>query len=323
MDCRNNEWADFHCCFCYDIQCTCTFADFPMPIAFLNRACDVMCFCKNHVQAIRKRSNFRLRSAKLPDPLSVRHVRRRRQTAFDAYYRTKTASQTDFNGDSYYYETNQQGDVTVFYKITYNATTKALSATRVASYEYDAWGNVTYSTGTMAKINPLKYRGYYHDAESGFYYLQSRYYDPAIGRFVNADLPEYTALSATDIAESNLFTYCKNDPINRVDFDGNWSLPNWAKIAIGAAAIAIGVIATAATGGAAAPVLVASLKIAATSAAVGAVSGASISAVSHRVSTGSWKGAGEAAVNGAIDGAVDGFKCGRFVCWSNFYNCCC
>ena len=90
------------------------------------------------------------------------------------YYRTKTASQTDFNGDSYYYETNQQGDVTGLYKITYDAATKSLSATRVASYEYDAWGNVTYSIGTMAKLNPLKYRGYYHDAESGFYYLQSR-----------------------------------------------------------------------------------------------------------------------------------------------------
>ena len=101
------------------------------------------------------------------------------------YYRTKAAGQADFDGDSYYYETNQQGDVTGLYKITYDAATKALSATRVASYEYDAWGNVTYSTGTMAKINPLKYRGYYHDAESGFYYLQSRYYDPAIGRFVN------------------------------------------------------------------------------------------------------------------------------------------
>ena len=84
------------------------------------------------------------------------------------YYRSKAAGQADFDGDSYYYETNQQGDVTGLYKITYNATTKALSATRVASYEYDAWGNVTYSTGTMAKINPLKYRGYYHDAESGF-----------------------------------------------------------------------------------------------------------------------------------------------------------
>lgn len=73
------------------------------------------------------------------------------------YYRSKTAGQTDFNGDSYYYETNQQGDVTGLYKITYDAANKALSATRVASYEYDAWGNVTYSTGTIAKINPLKY----------------------------------------------------------------------------------------------------------------------------------------------------------------------
>ena len=97
------------------------------------------------------------------------------------YYRTKAASQADFDGDSYYYETNQQGDVTGLYKITYDASTKALTATRVASYEYDAWGNVTYSTGTMAKTNPLKYRGYYYDAETGFYYLQSRYYDRRLG----------------------------------------------------------------------------------------------------------------------------------------------
>ena len=134
------------------------------------------------------------------------------------YYRTKTASQTDFNGDSYYYETNQQGDVTGLYKITYNATTKALSATRVASYEYDAWGNVTYSTGTMAKINPLKYRGYYHDAESGFYYLQSRYYDPAIGRFINAD--SYASTGQGFIG-TNMFAYCNNSPILFVDHDGN------------------------------------------------------------------------------------------------------
>ncbi len=72
------------------------------------------------------------------------------------YYRTKMASQTDFNGDSYYYETNQQGDVTGLYKITYNASTNSLS-TRVDIYEYDAWGNVTYSTGEVADINPLRY----------------------------------------------------------------------------------------------------------------------------------------------------------------------
>ena len=133
------------------------------------------------------------------------------------YYRSKTASQTDFNGDSYYYETNQQGDVTGLYKITYNATTNSLTATRVASYEYDAWGNVTYSTGTMAKINPLKYRGYYHDAESGFYYLQSRYYDPAIGRFVNAD---GYASTGEGFLGYNMFAYCNNDPVNATDSTG-------------------------------------------------------------------------------------------------------
>ena len=133
------------------------------------------------------------------------------------YYRSKAAGQADFNGDSYYYETNHQGDVTGLYKITYDAATKALKATRVASYEYDAWGNVTYSTGTMAKINPLKYRGYYHDVESGFYYLQSRYYDPAIGRFINAD---GYASTGEGFLGYNMFAYCNNDPVNATDSTG-------------------------------------------------------------------------------------------------------
>ena len=151
------------------------------------------------------------------------------------YYCSKTASQTDFNGDSYYYETNQQGDVTGLYKITYDASTKALSATRVASYEYDAWGNVTYSTGTMAKLNPLKYRGYYHDAESGFYYLQSRYYDPAIGRFINADdektifnaLSDYESsdgLNGISYLDHNQFAYCLNNPVNMSDDEGDFAV---------------------------------------------------------------------------------------------------
>ena len=136
------------------------------------------------------------------------------------YYRTKTASQTDFYGDSYYYETNQQGDVTGLYKITYDAATKSLSATRVASYEYDAWGNVTYSTGTMAKTNPLKYRGYYYDAETGFYYLQSRYYDPAIGRFINADKPELVDFNFS----KNLFVYSGNNPTTLKDDEGEFAI---------------------------------------------------------------------------------------------------
>ena len=169
----------------------------------------------------------------------------------------------------------------------------------------------------MAQTNPLRYRSYYYDSETGFYYVSSRYYDPEISRFINADDTEYLGADGS-VLSYNLFAYCMNDPVNRFDVDGNWSLPNWAKIAIGAAAIAVGVIATVATGGAAVPVLVASLKIAATSAAIGAVSGAGISAVNHRVSTGSWEGAGKAAVTGAIDGACDGFMWGGITAGASF-----
>ena len=138
------------------------------------------------------------------------------------------------NGDglSYYYLTNQQGDVTKLYKpVAVSGGTK-VNMVEIATYSYDPWGKatVTVNTGsqitsndrTLASINPLRYRGYYQDVETGFYYLQSRYYDPVIGRFINADLPEYAALSATDITGTNLFAYCKNDPINHADEDGEW-----------------------------------------------------------------------------------------------------
>ena len=151
------------------------------------------------------------------------------------YYRVKLPNSNEYSGDSYYYETNQQGDVTGLYKITYDAATKSLSATRVASYEYDAWGNVTYSTGEMADINPLRYRGYYQDWESGYYYLQSRYYDPVIGRFINADdektifnaLSDYESsdgLNGISYLDHNQFAYCLNNPINMSDDEGDWSV---------------------------------------------------------------------------------------------------
>ena len=215
--------------------------------------------------------------------------------------------------DTFWFEKNLQGDVVAIYNN---------SGVKLASYIYDAWGNftVTYTNGgaaTAAQYNPFTYRSYYYDDETGFYYVSSRYYDPEIGRFINADDIDYLGADGSPLSY-NLFAYCMNNPVNRFDVNGNWSLPNWAKIAIGAAAIAVGVIATAATGGAAAPVLVASLKIAATSAAIGAVSGAGISAVNHRVSTGSWEGAGKAAVTGAIDGACDGFMWGGITAGASF-----
>ena len=217
-----------------------------------------------------------------------------------------------FNGTAYAYLYNQQDDVIGLLDS---------NGTHTVSYTYDAWGKPISKTGTLAStlgtINPFRYRGYVHDEEAGFYYASSRYYDPEISRFINADDTEYLGADGS-VLSYNLFAYCMNDPVNRFDVDGNWSLPNWAKIAIGAAAIAVGVIATVATGGAAVPVLVASLKIAATSAAIGAVSGAGISAVNHRVSTGSWEGAGKAAVTGAIDGACDGFMWGGITAGASF-----
>jgi len=79
----------------------------------------------------------------------------------------------------YYFIRNLQGDVLQVFRASDNAI--------VASYSYDAWGNILGATGEKAGENPFRYRGYYFDQESGFYYLSSRYYDPAIGRFINAD----------------------------------------------------------------------------------------------------------------------------------------
>jgi len=215
----------------------------------------------------------------------------------------------------YYYTFNLQGDVIGIVDNFGNI---------VVEYTYGAWGDLLSVTGTRAntigQTNPIRYRGYYYDSETGFYLTGTRYYDPEIGRFINADDTAVLDADYENIAQYNLYAYCWNNPVNMNDQDGYW--PKWktnlAKIAIGAAAIAVGVIATAVTGGAAAPVLVASLKIAATSAAIGAVSGAGISAVNHRVSTGSWEGAGKATVTGAIDGACDGFMWGGITAGASF-----
>ena len=118
----------------------------------------------------------------------------------------------------YYYLVNAQGDV---------AAILDSSGTMVAFYDYDAWGNCTvYDSSakvltdptSIANINPLRYRGYYYDAETGFYYLQSRYYDPAICRFINADT--FATTDANGFLSANMFAYCENNPINNSDPTG-------------------------------------------------------------------------------------------------------
>ena len=119
----------------------------------------------------------------------------------------------------YYYVLNAQGDVSAILDS---------SGKLAASYDYDAWGNCTvYDSSakvltdptSIANLNPLRYRGYYYDAETGFYYLQSRYYDPAICRFINAD----TYLSTGQgMLGHNMFTYCGNNPVNYCDSSGRF-----------------------------------------------------------------------------------------------------
>ena len=114
-----------------------------------------------------------------------------------------------YNGKVYYYVLNAQGDVVRIVDGSRNV---------VASYSYDPWGKLLSSSGTLANVNPLRYRGYYYDSETGFYYLQSRYYDPAIGRFINAD--SYASTDATGLLSTNMFAYCENDPVNKSDPTG-------------------------------------------------------------------------------------------------------
>ena len=109
---------------------------------------------------------------------------------------------------TYYYITKLQGDV--MYLVDANGV-------QVAAYDYDPYGKIITATGDFAEINPLRYRGYYYDSETGFYYLQSRYYDPEICRFINAD--SYASTGQGFIGY-NMFAYCGNNPIVFLDCRG-------------------------------------------------------------------------------------------------------
>ena len=130
----------------------------------------------------------------------------------------------------YLFAKNLQGDVAAIYRSDYTEA-KGYYPTLVASYEYDPWGKVTSVKGSsgailsleaypnhIAHVNPIRYRGYYYDTETGFYYLQSRYYDPIISRFINAD--EY-ASTGQGFLGTNMFAYCNNNPIRFSDPFGN------------------------------------------------------------------------------------------------------
>ena len=113
-----------------------------------------------------------------------------------------------YDGTTYYYVLNLQGDVMSI--ITHWGES-------YGSYTYDAWGNVLSVSGDIAYLNPIRYRGYYYDTETRLYYLGSRYYDPQVKRFVNAD--GYASTGQGFIGQ-NMFVYCNNSPITMEDSTG-------------------------------------------------------------------------------------------------------
>ena len=118
-----------------------------------------------------------------------------------------------YNNDYYTYAKNLHGDIVEIYDNAGNVVTK---------YAYDAWGNIISTTGsrasTVGAANPFRYRGYYWDSETGLYWLYTRYYDPAIGRFINADGQLNTN---QQLSGYNLYAYCNNNPVMFCDPDGD------------------------------------------------------------------------------------------------------
>ncbi len=130
----------------------------------------------------------------------------------------ETGSVSGFNDgtNTYFYQKNIQGDIIRILDTNGNV---------VVEYTYDAWGKILSVTGSLADTigqkNPFRYRSYYYDSETGWYYLNSRYYDPEVGRFINAD----GIIGANGGLQGyNLFAYCNNNPVMGYDPYGTWTL---------------------------------------------------------------------------------------------------
>ena len=202
--------------------------------------------------------------------------------SYDALGRPFAVKYSKNNGTkftNYFYALNQQGDVVKIFRPVAvkdaDGNVTGYTEKTYATYTYDAWGrligildsggnnliNKQTTSTALANLNPLRYRGYYYDTETGFYYLQSRYYDPANYRFINAD--SY-ASTGQDIIGTNMFAYCGNNPTMGYDPTGTW---NWGGFLTGLAVAVMGVAMVAvsvATCGAATPLAAAAFSTTAT-----------------------------------------------------------
>ena len=126
------------------------------------------------------------------------------------------------NGTEYYYIKNAQNDVTAI---------ASADGTILANYYYDSWGKLIEITGDteIANRNPIRYRSYYYDSETEWYYLNTRYYSPDLCRFINGD-----SQINDDTLGNNLYSYCGNNPITRIDEQGKfWNVVAGAVIGAG------------------------------------------------------------------------------------------
>lgn len=144
------------------------------------------------------------------------------------YYDESGVSGFKYGGVNYIYEKNILGDIIAIW----NA-----NGTKVGDYLYDSWGNIqnisAVNNNSVLSANPFRYRGYYFDNESHFYYLNSRYYDPQLGRFINADDPSILLQTASIHGGANLYAYCLNNPITYTDPSGEFPLLLLALIGVG------------------------------------------------------------------------------------------
>ena len=148
----------------------------------------------------------------------------------------------DGSNHFYYYIYNLQGDVIALA----DASTGKLAVT----YTYDAWGKLVKLEDTTANSvgtqNPFRYRGYYYDTETSLYYLQTRYYDPEVGRFINADA--HIVTDQDSVLTTNMYAYCQNNPVMRSDQNGE-SWRDVARFGLAVAAVGLFALAVASTGG--------------------------------------------------------------------------
>ena len=125
----------------------------------------------------------------------------------------------EYQEKMYFYQTNLQGDIIGIVDS---------KGSQVVVYRYDAWGEVLVSSDAsgfgLAQINPLRYRGYYYDQETGLYYLQTRYYDPKVRRFLNADDASVLTKDPEQLTEKNLYAYCDDNPVMYRDDTGMFDI---------------------------------------------------------------------------------------------------